>query len=133
LGTTFGGDGRTTFALPDLRGRVPVHPGTGAGLTSRRVGQKGGTDTETLNVTEIPSHTHAMQATNDPAGEATPDGNLLAFAEDNTYLKAASPTLVTMKGEMVANNGGGQSHTNMQPYLGVHFIIATRGLYPSRN
>ncbi|MFQ5572069.1 MAG: phage tail protein [Rhodothermales bacterium] len=134
LGTTFGGDGRTTFALPDLQGRVPVHAGgsAGPGLQEVRLGEKGGTENVTLTTQQIPSHTHAAMGTSDTAGTRDPTGALLAEAANPTYT-ADTSSLVNMDSQAVGNAGGGQQHTNVMPFLVIHFIIATLGTYPSRN
>ena len=139
LGTTYGGDGRTSFGLPDLRGRAPVHSGgsAGSGLTSRPLGNKSGWETETLTAAQIPSHTHtstARKASTDTATATTPTGNLPATVSPgfNVYGDAASSP--TPGGVVqVESVGGGQSHNNMQPYLVVTFCIALQGLFPSRN
>jgi len=130
LGTTYGGDGRTTFALPDLRGRTPIHVGRSNGGADHRLGQKSGEETVTLTAAEIPQHSHTARASNDDANAAPPGGNLLARAL-NLYTPAAST--VDLLGATVANAGGGQAHNNMQPYLAINFCIALQGLFPSRN
>jgi len=131
LGTIYGGDGRTTFGLPDLRGRIPVHAGTGPGLTPRQLGQKSGTESEMLTVNQLPPHTHNQQGTNADAISARPDDGLAARAQDITYGPFTSP--VTMGADSVSNTGGSQSHSNIQPFLCIHFIIALVGIYPSRS
>ena len=140
LGTTYGGDGRTTFGLPDLRGRVPMHPGNGPGLSSYRLGQKGGIEQVNLTTNQIPSHTHAatvaVNATDNSGDAETPGGNVWAKkARDDDY-SAAAPD-VTMRVDAasvsVANTGGSQAHENRQPFLTVNFIIALQGIFPSRN
>ena len=130
IGTTYGGDGRTTFALPDLRGRVPVHPGNGPGLTSRTLGQKGGTETETLTANQIPPHSHLLRANSGRADSTDPSNATIAKANEDTYNENSAD--VNMKGD-TANAGGGQAHNNMQPYLCVNFIIALQGIFPSRS
>lgn len=129
LGTTYGGDGKTTFALPDLRGRVPLHPGQGPGLSRRTLGQKGGEESVTLTVHQIPSHNHAVNASDTTGNVRQPTDALLA--QDANYTNARGD--VVMNASMIGNTGGSQSHDNMQPYLGVNFIIALVGLFPSRN
>ena len=131
LGTTFGGDGRTTFALPDLRDRTPIHVGNGHTL-----GQRGGEQTHILSVAEIPSHTHQLNATNDSSDQAAPTDALLATtgASVGTIYSGNPLSLNTsLNAAAIANAGGGQAHQNMQPYLVISFCIALQGLYPSRN
>ncbi|GJD48288.1 hypothetical protein OPKNFCMD_1005 [Methylobacterium crusticola] len=137
LGTTFGGDGRTTFGLPDLQGRVPVHSGTGAGLPPAALGQRGGATTVTLATPQIPQHTHALSAVKAPGGLTDPTNAYLTPTNDGqgtVYPSfAATGTTVPMNPGSVAVSGGSQPHDNMQPYLCVTFIIALEGLYPARN
>jgi len=130
LGTTYGGDGRTSFALPDLRGRTPIHEGSSNG-TNHTLGQKSGSETVTLSAAEMPSHDHALNATTANGDQPIPVGNALA-AFNNGYL-GGSPTTVQLASGTVANVGGGQGHDNMQPYLALNFCIALQGLFPSRN
>ena len=134
LGTIYGGDGRTTFALPDLRGRTVIGPGNGPGLPSYREGQKGGNYETTLNTTNMPSHNHGV-AVNLGAGPATENigaGNKLAVAAtDNIYNNANNAQVL---GGVTQNNaGGGQSFSNMQPYTPVYYIICLYGVFPSRS
>lgn len=125
LGTTFGGNGQTTFALPDLRGRTPIHVGSGHTL-----GEKGGEQAHTLTIAEIPTHTHVLNANSGNATTPIPGGNLLGAA-NNLY---ASPTnLTSLSPTMVANTGGSQAHLNMQPFLTLSFCIALQGIFPSPN
>ena len=142
LGTTYGGDGRTTFALPDLRGRAPLGPRHGPGLSDYRLGQMGGVENVTLQTPQIPSHTHTATS---QANAVTPGGNSNdavnnLWADDagvssGTY--HSGPANATMNAGAVSTNvnpaGGGQSHTNIQPYLAVNFIIALTGIFPPRN
>ena len=133
VGTTYGGDGRTSFGLPDLQGRAPMHPGRGPGLTSRRLGQKTGVETVVLNDTQIPSHSHAARGSENAAVASAPADNYVARGAGrgvNTYLNA--DTSVGASKELLPT-GGGQEHNNMQPYLAMYFIIALQGLYPSRS
>jgi microcystin-dependent protein len=125
LGTTFGGDGRVNFALPDLRGRVPMHVGSGHGL-----GERSGEQAHTLSVSEMPTHTHVAQATSDAATVDAPAGNLLASAA-NQY--AAPPVNTPLVPTTLANVGGSQAHLNMQPFLTLNFSIALQGIFPSQN
>lgn len=132
LGTTYGGDGRTTFALPDMRGRVAIHRGQGPGLSNHPLGQKAGTEAETLTINQLPSHTHGLQASNNAATAATPTGGLPANGgRSNLYDTAAANT--SMSASAISATGGGQPHNNMQPYVSLSCIIALQGLYPSRN
>jgi len=127
LGTTYGGDGRTSFALPDLRGRTPMSVGD-----RFNQGQKGGEETHTVTNAEMPSHTHTAQASSLVTDTPLSAGKLLADTAP-AELYASPENLTPMKSGTVANVGGGQSHNNMQPYLVVNFCIALQGLFPSRN
>lgn len=130
LGTTYGGDGRTSFALPDLRSRTPVHVDDGISL-----GQKGGAETVTLTVAEMASHSHVWNASAAIANRFAPTNlNLIATQSPNGGIFAdPSATPAQMNSDTVTFAGGGQAHDNMQPYLTVNFCIALRGLFPSRN
>jgi microcystin-dependent protein len=127
LGTTYGGDGRTTFALPDLRGRVPVGAGQGPGLTAQSVGETSGQETVTLTTQQLPPHTHSIQVTNAPSDTSNPVGAVPA--KGGSYSKGA-PTGTAAN---ATQTGGGQPHSNLQPSLGLNYIIALEGIYPSRN
>ena len=132
LGTIYGGDGRTTFGLPDLRGRLPMHWGSGPGLTPRSIGQKGGAETVTLTSNQMPSHTHALQASASNGNTDEPVGNVLADGRrDDIY--AGGNASVAMNASSVVATGGSQSHNNLQPFQCVNFIIALYGIYPSRS
>ncbi len=135
LGTTYGGDGRTTFALPDLRGRVPLHAGQGSGLTNRRQGEKGGAEQHTLNISELPAHQHALNASKGDANQSSPTGNVLANQSRKSRIFASpSPdSLTPMHAAAVGTTGGGRAHNNLQPFLGIRFCIALQGIYPSRS
>lgn len=137
IGTTYGGDGRTTTALPNLQGRAPMHPGRGPGLTSRRLGQRGGAETITLAEAQMPNHNHSMMAVTPsqftPANSRDPQGRAFAgVTSGQAYQTNSSSGLVTMNTNSLENSGGSQSHNNMQPFLTIDFIIALVGLYPSR-
>jgi microcystin-dependent protein len=131
LGTTYGGDGRTTFGLPDLRGRIPIHVGSGPGLSGRSWGQRGGQETVTLATQQLPSHQHIQQGTDSDATSADPTDGLAAKAQNVTYNSSGSPA--DMNAASVQAAGGSQPHDNMQPYLCVNFVIALFGIFPSRN
>ena len=129
LGTTFGGDGRVNFALPDLRGRTPIHVGSGHTL-----GERGGEQAHTLSIAELPTHVHVLNATTAAATTNTP-GNTLMMAQSTAadlYASGAS-NLVAMNAGAVANVGGSQAHLNMQPFLTLTFSIALQGIFPSPN
>ena len=126
LGTTYGGDGRVNFALPDLRGRTPIHVGSGHTL-----GERGGEQAHTLSISEIPTHVHVLQGTSNDATAPIPTANLLARqAPANPYI--APTALQGMNAASVANTGGSQAHENMQPYLVISFCIALQGIFPSQ-
>ncbi len=125
LGTTFGGDGRVNFALPDLRGRTPIQVGSGHTL-----GERDGEQAHTLSIAELPAHTHVVNASSTNAATPIPSGNVLA-ASNNLY---ASPTnLISLNPSVVTNIGGSQAHLNMQPFLTLSFCIALQGIFPSPN
>lgn len=132
LGTIYGGDGRTTFGLPDLRGRVPVHPGTGPGLPPIRLGEKGGATDVTLAANEIPSHSHTLNVNAGGGNTDNPGGNFISANSEGVkhYSDSTSPLSV---GANIGNSGGSQSHTNMQPYLAINYCISLFGIYPSRS
>ena len=129
LGTTYGGDGRTTFALPDLRGRFPMHPGQGPGLTSRSLGQKGGSETNTITTNQLPSHHHVIEA-KEEANAADPSGNFVAGTGSNAFGTTADKQ---MNANSTTSVGGGQAVNNMQPFNCINYIIALQGTFPSRN
>lgn len=133
IGTTYGGDGRTTTALPDLQGRAPMHPGRGPGLTSRRLGERGGVETVTLSEAEMPNHTHAMQAVLRPAEENDPNNRYYGVTPGNNLYGSATNNLVPLADQAATSAGGSQSHNNLQPFMAINFIIALVGLYPSRS
>jgi microcystin-dependent protein len=127
LGTTFGGDGQTTFALPDLRGRVPIHVG-GQGHT---LGERGGEAAHTLSISEIPQHTHVMNGVDSPAGVNTATTSTFLAQRSATYGPATN--LTPLAASEIGNTGGNQAHLNMQPFLVLNFSIALQGIFPSQN
>jgi len=134
LGTQYGGDGRVTFGLPDLRGRVPVHQGQGPGLTSRTMGEMSGEETHTLINTEMPMHNHLLMTTNVAGALPSPNGNFLAASSDaNVALFRPTADGSTLNPQSIGLAGGSQPHNNMQPYLVISFSIALEGIFPSRN
>ncbi len=133
LGTTFGGDGRTTFALPDLRGRVPLHPGSGPGLSNYTLGEAAGAESVTLISTQMPAHNHSVAAPCSDSGPSTPSPvGAVAANQDQTPFYAASGS-AAMAAATSTVAGGNQPHENRQPLLAINFIIALEGIYPSRN
>lgn len=131
LGTIYGGDGRTTFGLPDMRGRIPLHQGTGPGLSPRRLGSKGGAEKVTLTTNQLASHTHDMNANTAAATTDAPQGKVVAKPGFNLYREIAQNS--DFETNMIANTGGSQPHSNLMPTLCVNFIIALYGIYPSRH
>jgi microcystin-dependent protein len=127
LGTTYGGDGRVNFALPDLRGRVPIKDGAGHVL-----GERGGEQAHTLSIAETPTHTHSVNATSNAATTSTPGSGVMLARSAGTPLYAAPANLVAMDPAAVAAVGGSQAHLNMQPYLTLSFCIALQGIFPSQ-
>lgn len=138
LGTIYGGDGRTTFALPDLRGRAPLHYGTGPGLSTRAIGQRSGTETNTLTINQMPNHNHVLLG-GEEGNTDDPNGNYIAGKGINTFSTTSGtststppdPNAVVIKGSNPT--GGNQAHNNMQPYIVINYCIALVGVFPSRN
>ena len=132
LGTTYGGDGKTTFALPDLRSRVPIHQGQGTGLTSYTQGQAAGAETVTLTATQMPGHSHTVHASSSAAASNVPQGRALARSQSNAYTAQPDGTTV-MNAKVLANTGGSEPHPNIQPCLVVNFCIALTGIFPAQS
>jgi microcystin-dependent protein len=131
LGTTYGGDGKSNFALPNLQGNAPMHPGQGPGLSLHDLGETGGSDTVSLLESEIPSHSHSVTASQQDGLERTPAGQLLATGIGISQYQAPGQ-LTNLSPNAVAAAGGDQPHNNMQPYLTLNFCIALQGVYPPR-
>ena len=133
LGTTYGGNGKSNFALPDLQGRAPMHPGQGPGLSLHDLGETGGSETVTLLESEIPAHSHALMSLGAPGNRTNPIGNSIARAsQGSAYVPPAGAPLVSMAPEALPPAGGDQPHNNMQPYLTFYFNIALQGVFPPR-
>lgn len=141
IGTTYGGNGQTTFALPDLRGRLPIHQGQGSGLTSRTIGEVGGAETVTLTAGQIPAHNHALAATTNQGTAPSPSASVVLARPVDSLSR---PVLYTIPGTQtinqqamastaIGNAGSSQPHSNMMPTQAVNFIIAVEGIFPSRN
>ena len=133
LGTTYGGDGKSTFALPDLRGSAPMQPGQGQGLSLRDLGQIGGAETVTLLVSEMPVHTHQLKATIEPGDNRLPSPNVALSTSAGAFAYVGgSPALTQMAPQALPPAGGSLPHNNMQPYLTLNFCIALQGVFPQR-
>ena len=132
LGTTYGGDGRTSFALPDMRGRTPIHVGSSNGGAHLQ-GQKSGEETHTLAASEMPQHKHEFKASATNADQVSANGHVLARPTAADIYRDALTSPVQPRSGTIANVGGSQAHNNMQPCLALNFCIALRGLFPSRN
>lgn len=130
LGTIYGGDGRTTFGLPDVRSRIPLHQGTGPGLSQRRLGSKGGEENVTLTTNQLASHSHDFNASTSSVAVQTPQGKVLGAGGPYYINEAANANMAT---QAIADTGGNQAHTNLMPTLCIHYIVALVGIYPSRN
>jgi microcystin-dependent protein len=137
LGTLYGGNGSTTFGLPDLRGRLPVHQGQGPGLTNRPLGQSYGAETASVTTAQIPGHTHPLQASTNPATAAAPSPTLVlaaAVAPDEIYASTTDQTKINKLADAaVLATGGDQTHSNLMPALCLSFIICLLGIYPERS
>lgn len=135
LGTTYGGDGVSTFGLPNLQGRVPMHWGNGAGLTPRTIGQMAGEESVTLVASQMPAHNHILAANSGNGDQLSPSGNVTAIVNESgrtQYTGYCATANATMAATAISAAGGSQPHDNMPPYQCVSFIIATTGIYPSR-
>jgi len=135
LGTTYGGDGKSTFALPNMQGNAPMHPGQGPGLSLHDLGETGGSETVTLLESEIPAHSHSMRAHNgDQADAQNPSANtsLAQSANGFAYQQTTNSNLTNMAPETLTPAGGDQPHNNMMPYLTLYFNIALQGVFPPR-
>jgi len=132
LGTTFGGDGVRTFNLPDMRGRVPVAPGQGPGLSDRILGETGGQESVALTVQQMPKHRHALRAVSGSADTTSPTGGALANSSSVAIYSTSVPN-TTLFNESIGHTGRGEPHENMQPFLGMTCIIALEGIFPARN
>jgi microcystin-dependent protein len=133
LGTTYGGNGISTFGLPNLQGRAPLHTGQGQGLTNRSLGEEGGTDTVTLSQQQMPAHTHPLGAVSTVGDNNAPSPNVsLARSHNATVYQASGATPVNFAPQAVSVVGGSQPHNNLQPYLTVNFCIALDGIFPPR-
>lgn len=130
IGTTYGGDGQETFAVPDLRGRLPMHQGAGPGLNPKTIGEKSGAESVTLTVNQIPAHTHPPQSFSGSGDQTTPQNGIWAGAATSRYSSSA-PNLAMMN-TLVGIAGGSQPHDNMQPYLTISFIISLFGIFPQQ-
>lgn len=128
IGTTYGGDGQNTFALPDLRGRTPIHIGTGGGQTYVQ-GQQGGVENVTLTTSQLPAHNHAVTAEGASGNANSPSGGYFAGSTLGQYASSSSG----VSAAVLQNTGGGQPHNNLMPYLTVSFVISLFGVYPSRS
>ncbi len=130
FGTIYGGDGRTTFGLPDLRGRVPVHAGHGPGLSERRLGSKAGAEQVTLTTNQLPNHTHSSKVSPNYGSRSNPEESVLAKNIKEVGYSSEPPD-DSMNSSSITNVGGSQSHTNLMPFLCVNFIVSLFGIYPS--
>ena len=135
LGTTYGGDGQSNFALPNMQGNVPMHPGQGPGLSLHDLGETGGSETVTLLESEIPAHAHSLKASATNSSKPNPAGNSLArvAANGTPYVAPAGAPLTPFAPTALAPAGGGQPHNNLQPYLTLNFCIALQGVFPPRS
>lgn len=132
IGTTYGGDGRTTTALPNLQGRAPMHPGRGPGLTARRLGEKSGVETVTLSEAQIPNHNHVPRGSRKEGREEKPGRHSWGKTTDKDAYRNTT-NKINLNNQALQQAGGSQPHNNMQPFLAMYYIIALVGTYPSRS
>jgi microcystin-dependent protein len=132
LGTIYGGDGRTTFGLPDLRGRIPIHAGSGPGLSPRSLGAKGGAENVTVTVNELPAHSHTLRVSTAAGTGSAPSNEFLGASPNVRVFRPQDPN-VNLDAASITSVGGSRPHDNVMPFLCVHFIIALFGIYPSRH
>jgi microcystin-dependent protein len=132
LGTTYGGDGKSNFALPNMQGNVPLHPGQGPGLSLYDLGEQGGSETVTLLESEMPAHAHGLMGSADPADQLAPAPTRSFAVSQNVQAYTPAANLVNMADQALAPAGGDQPHNNMMPYLTVSFCIALQGVFPPR-
>jgi microcystin-dependent protein len=133
IGTTYGGDGQTTFALPDLRGRIPIHAGQGPGLSPHTLGEAGGTEAVALTTAQLLAHTHPLAAVNGVGTTPSPGGAVWAGVANGALYASGAPSGATMNANSIGAAGGGQPHDNLMPYQCISFIIALSGIFPSQN
>lgn len=134
FGTIYGGNGSTTFGIPDMRGRLPLHQGRGPGLTTRLIGQKFGSETVNLKTENLPSHNHGIQASKDEGDTNDGAGKVFARSPQDIFIFTDQTTdLVTMSEKEIGNSGGNVPHTNLMPFLCINFCVALEGLFPPRN
>lgn len=133
LGTTYGGDGQTTFALPDLAGRIAVHQGTGPGLSPRTLGENGGSESVTVSAQQMPLHTHAALSSSSGANKLSPAANFWSTDPGGNTAAYSNAAGSQMAATAVGSTGGGQPHDNVQPFLAINYIIALQGIFPSQS
>ena len=131
IGTTYGGDGQETFALPNLQSRIPIHAGQGSGLSNRILGESAGTETVTLTTQQIPSHAHPAQAQSGAGNQASPANGVWASSGQSVYGTGAGA--LAMKAALMSGSGGSQPHDNLMPYTTINFVISLFGVFPSQN
>jgi len=132
IGTSYGGDGESTFALPDLRGRIPIHQGQGPGLSNRTLAEPGGLEQVSVSTPQLPAHSHTLFASTAAASASDPAGKVTATAT-GTSIYGAGPPSVTLNAQATTATGGSQPHDNLMPYLCVNFIISLYGIFPSQS